>query len=94
MNRSKKLPVQKDCGKRAEDVLEIVHTDVLGPINPEIVYGNRYAMDFVDSFGRYQKGYFLMTKDDAIEKMWQFFAERGKPGTLVCDGAEILFEPD
>ena len=34
--------------------------------------------------------YFLKTSDDAIEKARQFFADIGKPGTLVCDGASEI----
>ena len=68
LNKSKKLPVPKDSGKRAKDVVELVHFDILGPINPEAVDGHRYAISCVDSFSRYQKGYFLKTRDDAVEK--------------------------
>ena len=32
VNKSKKLPVPKDSGTRASEALEIVHTDILGPI--------------------------------------------------------------
>ena len=87
LNKSRMLPVPKDYGTRAKDVLEIVHTDILGLINREAVDGHRYAIGFVDSFSRYQKVYFLKTRDDAIKKVRQFFADIGKPGTLVCDGA-------
>ena len=87
LNKSRKLPVPKDSWTTAKDVLEIDHTDILGPINPEAVDGHRYAIGFVDSFSRHQKVYFLKTRDDAIDKVTQFFADIGKPGTLVCDDA-------
>ena len=58
LNKSRRLPVPKDSGTRAKDVLEIVPTDILGPINPEAVDGHRYAIGFVDSFSRCQKAYF------------------------------------
>ena len=87
LNKSKKLPVPKDSGIRASDVLEIVHTDILGSIQREAVDGHRYAIRFVDSFSRYQKLYFLRSRDEAFEKFEQFFANIGQPGTLACDGA-------
>ena len=87
LNKSKKLPVPKASGKRASEALEIVHTDTLEPIQPEAVDGHRYAIGFVDSFSRYQKLYFLRSMDEAFEKVEQFFADIGQPGTLVCDGA-------
>ena len=52
LNKSKKLPVPKDSGTRASEALEIVHTDILGPIQPEAFDGHRYAIGFVDSFSR------------------------------------------
>ena len=55
LNKSKKLRVSKDSGTKASESLEIVHTDILGPIQPEAVDGHRYAIGFVDSFSRYQK---------------------------------------
>ena len=58
LNKSKKLPVLKDYGTRAKDVLEIVQTDIIGPTNPEALDGHRYAIVFVDSFSRCQKAYF------------------------------------
>ena len=87
LNKSKKLQVPRDSGTRASEVLETVHTDILGPIQPEAVDGHRYAIGFVDSFSRYQKLYFLRTRDKAFEKVEQFFADIGQPGTLVCGGA-------
>ena len=41
----------------------------------------------MDSFSRYQKLYFLRSRDEVFEKFEQFFADIGQPGTLVCDGA-------
>ena len=87
LNKSKKLPLPKDSGTRASEALEIVHTDILGSIQPEAVDGHRYAIGFMDSFSRYQNLYFLRTRDEAFEKVEQFLADIGQSGTLVCDGA-------
>ena len=87
LNKSKKLPVPKDSGTRASEPLEIVYTDILGPIQPEAVNGHRYAIGFVASFSRYQNLYFLWSRDEAIDKVEQLFAEIRQPRTLVCDGA-------
>ena len=86
LNESKKLLVLKDSGTRAKDVLEIVHTDILEAINPEAVDG----IGFVDSFSRYQKMYFLKTRDDAIEKVRQFFADVGKKRWCAMDRANSI----
>ena len=69
LNKSKKRPVPETSGIRASEVLKIVHTEISGPIQPEAVDGHRYAIGFVDSFSRYQKLYFLRSRDEAIEKV-------------------------
>ena len=50
LNKSKKLPVPKDSGTRASEAFEIVHTDILGPIQPQAVDEHRYAIGVVNSF--------------------------------------------
>ena len=99
LNKSKKLPVPKDSETRASEVLAIVYTDILGPIHLEAVDRHRYAIDFVDSFNRYQRLFFSRTSDEAFllcptylcprgySSFYQFFADIGQPSTLVCDGA-------
>ena len=63
LKKSKKLPVPKNSGTRASEVLETVLTDILGPMQTEAVEGHRYAIGFVDSFSRYQQLYFLRSRD-------------------------------
>ena len=87
MIKSRKIPVPKGSGTRAKDVLEALHTDILGSINPKAADGRLYAIGVVDRFSRYQKVLFLKTRDDAVEIVWHFFADIGKPETLVCNGA-------
>ena len=66
----------------------------MGPIQPEAVDGHMYAIGFVDSLSRYQKCCFLRPRDEAIEKVEQFFTDIGQPGTLVCDGAREYVSND
>ena len=87
LNKSKKQPVPKDCMTRAKEILDIVHTDVLGKFSPEAVDGHCYAIGFVDSFSRFSKVYFMKTRDEVLDKFKQFCADVGKPGTLVSDGS-------
>ena len=55
MNKSRKIPVPKGSGTRAEDVLETLYTDIIESINLEAADGQLYAIGFVDRFSRYQK---------------------------------------
>ena len=59
LNKPKKQPIAKDCTTRAKTVLDIVHTEILGPITPEAVDGHKYAIGFVDSFSRYYRVIFM-----------------------------------
>ena len=53
LNKSRKLPEQKDSRTRASDLLETVQTEDLGLIRPEVVVDHRYAIGFVNSFNRF-----------------------------------------
>ena len=94
LNQAKKQPIAKDCTTRAQAVLDIVHTDSLGPITPEAVDGHKYAIEFVDSFSRYCRVYFKKSRDETLEKFQQFCADVGQPLTLVSDGAKEYISSD
>ncbi|XP_073152810.1 uncharacterized protein [Henckelia pumila] len=51
---------------RAKEVLEIVHSDICGPINPESNGGKRYLITFIDDFSRKTWVYFLQEKSEAF----------------------------
>ena len=70
--------------RRAKETLDIVHTDVLGKISPEAVHC--CATEFIDSFSRFSKVYFIKTRDEVLDKFKKFCADVGKPGLLVSDG--------
>lgn len=42
----------KNTGKRAKTVLELIHSDVMGPINVKSFSGARYILTFVDDCSR------------------------------------------
>ena len=46
--------------ERASDLLEIIHTDVCGPMSVEACGGYRYFLTFTDDLSRY--GYVYLTK--------------------------------
>jgi hypothetical protein len=87
LQKATRKPVSKDVGTRAETKLDIVHVDVLGPIETESRDGHKYAIGFVDSWSRYVTVYFMKTRDEVPDKIEKYFAEVGTPKTLVTDGA-------
>ena len=71
----------KAIGYRAKEVLDLVHTDLCGPMSTSARGGYKYFIIFIDDYSRY--GYiYLMHKSEAFEKFEEFKAEvenhRGK----------------
>ncbi len=67
--KAKRAPVNKKWGTRAAQRLEIVHTDVLGPVHQTSYEGFRYAIGFIDSFSRYAVMYPMRSKEKVLEKL-------------------------
>ena len=80
--------VPEDNVDRANNALDFVHIDILGPVTPVSVDNHRLAISFVDSFSRYSKVYFIKTRDECLQYFQQFCADLGTPQTLVSDGAK------
>lgn len=92
---------RKPFGKersRASRPLEIVHTDVCGPIEPPTWDGNRYYVAFLDDYTHHAMVYFLKRKNEVAEKIQEYVGEvetkwKSKIGKLRCDnGTEYTDE--
>ena len=55
-------------------VLELIHTDVMGPMQTKSKGGARYILTFVDDFSRYVVAYFLKSKSEVAPKFREFKA--------------------
>src|SRR3954462_11916891 len=58
--------------ERATDLLEIIHTDVCGPISVASRGGYRYVLTFTDDLSRYGYIYFMIHKSETFEKFKEF----------------------
>jgi transposase InsO family protein len=95
---------QKDCNicditkmrdkpfKPAEEIahkpLDIVYTDVSGPIKPTSMNGYTYAISFTDSYSKYIEVYLMKRKSDVLEVMKQYIADCapiGQPKIIRSD---------
>ena len=85
--KAKRAAVKKEWGTRATHILDIVHTDILGPIHVESHDGFKYAIGFIDSYSRYATVYMMRSRDECFSKVQQFVADVGAPRTIVTDGA-------
>lgn len=64
-----------DQRKRATRPMEIVHTDVCGPITPETWDRNRYFITFLDDYTNYVTVYLMEQKEEAFVKLKEFLTE-------------------
>ena len=68
--------------ERAVDLLELIHTDVCGPMSTTARGGFQYFITFTDDFSRYGYVYLMRHKSETFEKFKEFQSEvenqRGK----------------
>ena len=62
-------------GTRATALLEIVHSDVCGPMNVEARGGFEYYVTFIDDYSRYGYVYLMHRKNETFEKFKEYRAE-------------------
>src|SRR5512140_564996 len=63
--------------ERAIDLLEIIHTDVCGPMSGKARYGYLYFLTFTDDLIRYGYVYLIKHKSEKFEKFKEFQGEVG-----------------
>ena len=73
----------KRSENRAKDVLEIIHSDVCGPMENVSIGGSRYILTFTDDFTRYTFVYFLKNKSDVL-KYFKVFVTMAEKQTGKC----------
>ena len=65
-------------GERAKEPLELVHSDVCGPLNVQARGGYEYFVTFIDDYSRYGYVYLMQRKSETFEKFKEFTAEAEK----------------
>ena len=71
-----------DRGAKAS--LELVHSDLAGPVNPVGKDGFNYALSFVDDYSGVIMIYLLKQKSDTLEATKQFLADTAPIGKINC----------
>ena len=59
-----RLPFPKASKKRTQDLLEIVYSDVCGPMRGQSVGGKRYFVTFIDDKLRWGEVYYIKSKSE------------------------------
>ena len=68
--------------EKAKSPLQLVHSDLAGPITPSSIEGSKYAIVFVDDFSGAIFVYFLKNKSDATQATARFIADMAPYGSI------------
>ena len=68
--------------EKAKKPLDLVHSDLAGPISPSSREGSKYAMVFTDDFSGIIFVYFLKNKSDAVHATSRFLADVAPHGIV------------
>ena len=63
---------RKDAGSRSKASLEVIYSDVCGPIQVDSMGGNKYFVTFIDDFSRKLWTYLIKKKSEVIEVFSKF----------------------
>ncbi|KAL3835280.1 hypothetical protein ACJIZ3_003671 [Penstemon smallii] len=84
--KQRRLSFQSHPPSRKPDLLELVHSDICGPLKEKSFGGARYFATFIDDHSRKVCVYLLKTKDQVLDafKQFQASAERQTGKKLKC----------
>ena len=74
MSKMTKTPFSRTM-ERATDLLEVIHSDVCGPMSVEASGGYHYFLTFTDDLSRYGYIYLMKHKSETFEKFKEFPSE-------------------
>ena len=65
-------------GVRAQECLDLIHSDVCGSFSVHARGGYEYFITFIDDYSRYGYVYLMKKKSEALDKFKEFKAESEK----------------
>ena len=71
------LPFPKESN-RSTKLLEIIHSDVCGPMRVESLGRSKYFLTFTDDYSRYTEVFFIRHKSEVFQKFKDFKAKAEK----------------
>lgn len=85
--------------KKSKDILEIVHSDVCGPIDPISHDGDKYFVTFIDDFSNFICVYMLKNKSDVFSCFKEYIQMvqtkfNKRVSTLCCDNGREYVSRD
>lgn len=74
----------REPDRKATEPLQLVHTDLAGPMRTPSLEGHKYAQSFTDDYSGAITVYFLKSKSDAIHATERFLADSAPYGKVKC----------
>ena len=71
-NKLNRKPTSSKMALRKSSKLELVYSDVRGPMETTPLGGHRYVVSFIDSYSRFVRAYFMKHKSEVLEKFASF----------------------
>lgn len=84
----KRNPKKRIDQNRAEGLLDMVHTDLCGPMSTKSIGGTSYFTVVVDDYSRFTMMYFLQNKSKALEKFVQYVQYSQRQNREKAKGVE------
>ncbi|KAL0402266.1 UNVERIFIED_CONTAM: Retrovirus-related Pol polyprotein from transposon RE2 [Sesamum latifolium] len=69
--KAHQLPYE-ESNFRVKEPLELIHSDVFGPVRQASIGGMKYMVTFIDDFSRYVWVYFMKNKSETLTKFKEF----------------------
>ena len=86
LGKSKRSPFPKKSEHKSTHPLQLVHSDVCGPMHVTSLGGSRYFVTFIDDFSRFVTAYIMKSKDEAFDKFVEFvIAAENRFGIKIKD---------
>ena len=78
LGKQTRVRFQSTSTDRASELLEVIHSDVCGPMQTSTFSGKRYFVTFIDDKSRYCVVYLIKSKSEVVDKFANFvaFAEK------------------
>ena len=70
--KSHRIPVPKQSSNKTFQPLELIHSDVCGPMNIDSIGVSKYVLTFNDAYTRHVTVYFLRRKSEVSEKFLEY----------------------
>lgn len=67
-----KKPFPKKSLTKSNNILDLIHTDLCGPMHTITPGGKRYVLSFIDDYSKYTTVYLIRSKDEVLEKLREF----------------------